>query len=151
MNNDNRMTIDITPWGTLRPATKALLAGYGYDLAEILLHIRTIHPVHKVENNRVVLSGGNYRSVCNEIATFLLYGPVVPEARGMLGRKGYINLYHFHALGYFVEIFTAEKGLREIIVPVGLEDHDFCGYCGAGNGIGGAYRVGYDCCYCGGN
>src|SRR5690606_25562374 len=30
-------------------------------------------------------------------------------------------------------------------------DHDFCRYCGTDNGPNGAYRLGYDCCHCGGS
>lgn len=30
-------------------------------------------------------------------------------------------------------------------------DHDYCSYCGTDNGLYGEYRVGFDCCYCGGN
>jgi hypothetical protein len=29
--------------------------------------------------------------------------------------------------------------------------HDICGYCGEDNGPHGERRVGWDCCYCGGN
>jgi len=45
------------------------------------------------------------------------------------------------------------EGRTEVVAVAkpGFEDHDFCGYCHADNGPGGAWRQGWDCCLCGGN
>ena len=45
----------------------------------------------------------------------------------------------------------SERYYSRIIVPKGKEGHDFCGYCGADNGVNGILRVGFDCYNCNSN
>lgn len=48
-----------------------------------------------------------------------------------------------------IEIFP--DYFKRIIPHPGMEDHDFCSYCGTDNGLHGALRECHDCWRCSGN